>query len=153
MRQAAADGTAIADLIMRDMLDGGDQEWMRAAQPLVVENIAPAHHGAERNAVIGDFDLAQFRDLAQIDQQGRRGDAERQHRHETLPAGEQLRLAVKCGQQRHSLGNAWRTDIVEGRKFHPWLNPLRGAELLAVSGISYHPAFSGVNRMFLQRDC
>src|SRR5580704_5618787 len=67
MRHAAADGAAIADLIMRDMLDRRYQEWMRLAQPRVVKNVAPAHHGAEPNAVIGDFDLPKLAKLAQVD--------------------------------------------------------------------------------------
>ena len=63
MRQTAADRAAIADLIMRDMRDGFDQERMRRAQPRVVENIAPAHHGAERDALVGNLDLPQLFEL------------------------------------------------------------------------------------------
>ena len=60
----------------------------------VFENIAPAHHGAERHAIAGDLDLAQFREFAQIDKQSRRGDTKRQHRHQRLAAGKRLGFAV-----------------------------------------------------------
>ena len=51
MRQTAADRAAIADLIMRDMLDGLHQERMGDRKLRMFENVAPAHHGAERNGV------------------------------------------------------------------------------------------------------
>ena len=52
VRDAAADRAAIADLIMRDVLDRRHQQRMRRAQPRVIEDFAPAHHGAERDAVV-----------------------------------------------------------------------------------------------------
>ena len=107
MRQAAADSAAIADLIMRDMRDGRDQQRMRRLQPRVLENVAPAHHGAERDAAIGDLDLPQLRKLAQIDQQRGSSDAKRQHRHETLAAGKRLGLAVMSGEEGDSLRDVW----------------------------------------------
>ena len=45
-------------------------------------------------ASLGDLDLPQFREFAQIDKQRRRGDAKRQHRHQRLAAGERLCLAI-----------------------------------------------------------
>ena len=118
VRDTAAGGAAVADLIMRDMLDGGDQERMRRAQPLVVENLAPAHHGAERDAVGCDLDLPQLAELAQIDQQRRRGDAKRHHRHQALAAGKRFGFAVVRGQQRNRFGDRGRAGVFEGRKFH-----------------------------------
>ena len=118
MRNAAADGAAIADLIMRDVFDGRDQQRMRLAQPRVVEDVAPAHHGAERDAVVRDLDLPQLGELAQIDQQRRRSDAERQHRHQTLAAGQRLGFAVMRRQQRDRVGERGRTGIFEGWEFH-----------------------------------
>ena len=98
MRDTAAGGAAVANLIMRDMLDGGDQERMRRAQALVVENLAPAHHGAECDAVGCDLDVPQLAELAQIDQERRRGDAKSQHRHQALAAGKRFSFAVVRGQ-------------------------------------------------------
>ena len=48
MGDAAADRAAIADLVMRDMGDRGLEQRMRGREPLVVFDVAPAHHGAER---------------------------------------------------------------------------------------------------------
>ena len=54
MRQAAADRAAIANLVMRDVLDGLHQERMRRSQLRIVKDVAPAHHGAKRNAIAVD---------------------------------------------------------------------------------------------------
>ena len=61
MRETAADGAAIADLIMRNVLHRRDQKRMRVPQLRMFENVAPAHHGAEDHAIAGDLDLPQFR--------------------------------------------------------------------------------------------
>ena len=94
------------------------QQRMRSRKPRVVLDVAPAHHGAEPHAVGGDPDLAQFVQLAQIDQQLRRGEAERQHRHQALPAGDHLGLAVVRGEQLDGFGERGRTGIIERRQFH-----------------------------------
>ena len=112
---AAADGAAVADLIMRDVLDGRDQQRMRLAQPRVVEDVAPAHHGAEGDAVVRDLDLPQLGELAQIDQQRRRSDAERQHRHQALAAGQRLGFAVMGCEQRNRFVDRGRAGVFEGR--------------------------------------
>ena len=51
MREAAADRAAIADLIVRDMRDRGLEQRMRGREPRVVQDVAPAHHRAEHDAV------------------------------------------------------------------------------------------------------
>ena len=118
MRHAAADGAAVADLVMRDMRDRRLQQRMRGRKPRVVQDVAPAHHGAEADAVGADPDLSQFFQLAQVDQQLRRGDAERQHRHQALAAGDHLGVAVLRGEQLHGFGERGRAGVVERRQFH-----------------------------------
>ncbi len=118
MGKAAADGAAVADLIMRDVPDGRHQERMRLAQARILEDVAPARHGAERDSVLRDLDLPQLRKLAQIDKQRRRRDPERQHRHQALAAGQRLGLAVMRGEKSDGFGNAGRAGVFEGRKFH-----------------------------------
>ena len=113
--QAAADGAAVADLIMPDVADGRHQQRMRSGEPRVVKDVAPAHHGAQRNAFLVDLDLPQLRKLAQIDQKRRRGDAKRQHRHQTLAAGKRFGLAVMGGEKCNCFGDAGRTGVFEGR--------------------------------------
>ena len=60
----------------------------------------------------------QARQLPQIDQQRRLGDAKRHHRHQALAAGQRLGLAVVVGEQRHGLVDGGRAGVFEGRKFH-----------------------------------
>ena len=52
MGKAAADGAAVADLIMRDVGDGPSQQRMRDVQPVMVLEIAPANPGAKPNAAL-----------------------------------------------------------------------------------------------------
>ena len=133
MGKAAAGGAAIADLIMRDVSDGRHQKRMRLVQPRVLEDVGPAHHGAERHPALPDLDLPQLRKLAQIDQERRCRDPKGQHRHETLAAGERLGFAVMRGEECDSLGNAGRAGVFERREFHvaatSLLHPLRTAEM------------------------
>ena len=91
---------------------------MRGGEPLVVEDVAPAHQRAEPDAVGADLDLLQAGQLPQIDQQRRLGDAKRHHRHQALAAGERLRLAVVRGEQRNGFVEGGRAGVFEGRKFH-----------------------------------
>ena len=50
VRDAAADGAAIADLVVGDLADRGLEQGMRGVEPRVVLDVAPAHHGAEPHA-------------------------------------------------------------------------------------------------------
>jgi len=91
---------------------------MRSGKPHIIENVAPAHHGAEPDAVSADLDLAQARQFAQIDQQGGLSYAKCHHRHQRLAAGQRLGVAVVGRQQRHGFIDGGRTGVFEGRKFH-----------------------------------
>ena len=96
---------------------------MRRRQARIVLDVAPAHHGAERNAVVGNPDVAQLSQLAQVDQKARRREPEGEHRHQALPAGQRFRIAIARGQERHRFGERRRTGIFEGRHFHLILGP------------------------------
>jgi hypothetical protein len=69
MSNAAADRAAVADLIMRDVRDRCLEQRMRGLEPLIVLDVAPSHHGAERHARIRNPDSAQIGELAQVDKQ------------------------------------------------------------------------------------
>ena len=86
MREAAADGAAVADLVVRDMLDRGAEQRVRALQPLVVLDVAPARTRTQAHAVFRDGDLLQLLQLADVDQHRRRGEAKRHRRQEALGA-------------------------------------------------------------------
>ena len=96
---------------------------MRGREPLVVEDVAPAHQRAEAHAVRADLDLLQARQFPQIDQQRRLGDAKRHHRHQALAAGQGLRLAAVIGEQRDGFIDGGWAGVFERRKFHGVLRP------------------------------
>jgi hypothetical protein len=103
---------------MGNMFDRGDQQRMRCREPRIIQDIAPAHQGTEPHPRIGNLDLVEARQLAQVDQERGRRDAERQHRHERLPACDRLGVAVARGQESDRLGERRGTRIFERRQFH-----------------------------------
>src|SRR5882724_3629271 len=72
MGKAAADGAAVADLIMRDVRDCLSQQRMRGLQPLIVVDVAPAHPGSETHAASINGNIAKPGDSPQIHQHARR---------------------------------------------------------------------------------
>ena len=68
MGKAAADRAAVADLVMRDMRDRRLEQRMRGIEPFVVFDLAPAHHGTESDAFLGNPDPAQIGELAKVDE-------------------------------------------------------------------------------------
>ena len=136
MCDATADGAAIADLVVRDLTDRGLEQGMRGIEPRVVLDVEPAHHGAEPHAGVGDLDPPQLGELAEIDDERGRGDAERHHRHQALAAGEYLGVAVARPEQRHRLAKRRRAGIVEGGEFHPMLGcaAQRGSTFPSIAG-------------------
>ncbi len=118
MGKAAADRAAIADLVMRNVRNRGLEQRMRRIEPFVVFDVAPTHHGAQRDAFRRNPDAAQIGELAKVDQQGRLGKAEREHRDEALAAGDRLGVTVTRRQELNGFGERRRACIVEGRQFH-----------------------------------
>jgi hypothetical protein len=102
---------------MRDMRDRGLEQWMCGLEPLVVLDVAPAHHGAERDARVRNPDSAQIGELAKVDEQRRLGQAEGEHRHQALAAGDRLGVIVG-GEKLHRFRKCGRAGVVEGRQFH-----------------------------------
>ena len=62
-------------------------------------------------------DSAQIGELAQVDQQRGLGEAEREHRHQALAAGDRLGVVVR-GEEFDRFRECGRAGIVEGRQFH-----------------------------------
>src|SRR5689334_16226002 len=69
MSKAAADGAAVTDLIMCDVRDCLPQQRVRCLQPPIVLDIAPAHPGAQSNAVIANRNRIQPRNPTQVYEQ------------------------------------------------------------------------------------
>ena len=113
MRNTAANSAAVADLIMRHVRYGGDEQGMRSRQTDVILYVAPAHHCAETNAVVGDLDLLEVGNFSQVDQQARERHSKGHHRHQALAAGQGFGLPVVGGEERNGFGQRCRTGIGE----------------------------------------
>jgi hypothetical protein len=114
---AWADRAAVADLIMCDVADSRSQKWLRARQPRIVLDVAPAHLGAEPNAISVNGDLTEPGEPTQIDQKARGRKPEGEDRHQALAAGDRLRAGVG-GEQRNGLIERFRSTVFETRWLH-----------------------------------
>ena len=118
VRKTAADGAAIAGLAMADMA----QRLAPAAGNACAISarrfeLALARHGADAQPAVADRDAAQVGDAAEIDEMIDDHVAEIHHRHERLPARQNLGV----GQRRQQLGRLLelpRRVIVERSWLH-----------------------------------
>ena len=117
MGKAAADGAAVADLIMRDVGDSRAQQRVRGGQPPIVLDVAPANPGAKPNAALADGDVAEPGNPAQIDQHARRRQPEGENRNQALPAGDHGCLGIRHEQVDRFPECGWGL-VLEGSWFH-----------------------------------
>jgi predicted transcriptional regulator len=73
---------------------------------------------ADPDAVRRFVDKTEARDAIDVDENGGVQQAEIQHRHETLPTGENLGLPARSRQGRNRRVTISRDDIVELRRLH-----------------------------------
>ena len=118
MGKAAADGAAVADLIMRDVGDCLSQQRVRGRQKLIVLDVTPAHSGAETNAAVVHGNVAEPGNPAQINQHAWRGEPEGEDRHQALSAGDDGRLGIRH-EQVDCFPERGRDLVLEGSGFHP----------------------------------
>ena len=151
MRQAAADGAAIADLIMRDMPDRLDQKRMRRRTAAHASRISRQRTMAPSVTPSSAILICRSSDSLRRSTRSA-GEATRNASigTKTLAAGERLRFAVVRRQQRHRFGNAGRTGVFEGRKFHG-RRPLRTAEIARL--IQAFPNIRPVARRSTRTEC
>jgi hypothetical protein len=76
------------------------------------------HASANRHRIGAARNRTQFRQPADIDQQARGGDPQVHHRHQGLAAGDHPRLARAFREQIDRLGQAPRSDVIDGRRLH-----------------------------------
>src|SRR6476660_10601649 len=88
MDQAAADGAAVANCRMGNLLDRFAKNRQTLVDRWRALDIPLPHHRAEREDAIVEPDLVQAFDAVEIDQVMRLRQTEIHQRHETLPAGE-----------------------------------------------------------------
>ena len=119
MRQAAAEGAAHADRIMRDVAHDKSQQLAERIidHGFVKRGVAHARADAQRFAVAGD--AVEAFDFVDVDQMRRLGQPERHDRHQALPAGQHaavLRRDLRQNLQR--LVERARHMADEGCGFH-----------------------------------
>src|SRR5690606_8626099 len=68
--------------------------------------------------IVAGFDTPEFVQAAQVDQMVENSEPQRQHRHQALPAGDDLGIVAEIRQQGHCLGRGGGGVVVEGRGFH-----------------------------------
>src|ERR1700719_959533 len=117
MAQRAPDGAAIAGLTMADALN----RLVHQREPLFHQigefEIALACHGADFHAVRSLADIGEPLDPVEIDDVVGLDVTEIQHRHQRLPAGQQLGV-FKRRQQADDFGDRLRVVVAEGRWLH-----------------------------------
>jgi hypothetical protein len=91
---------------------------MRALQPGIVLDVAPARPCAQAHAVGSDADCLQRLQLSEIDQHRGRGEPKRHRGQQALAAGERLGRALARREQRYGFGKRRRSGVFEIRKFH-----------------------------------
>ena len=93
MCKAAADRPAVADLVMRHVRDGCDEQRVCMTQDFVALDVAPSHHRTKTYAIGTNPNPVEFCDLAQVDEERGRGKAERENGNQALASGDRLRRA------------------------------------------------------------
>ena len=119
MRDRTADRSAVANLVMRDVLDRLGKQRMADGKPGIAFDIAPSDPGAEANTILADANRIEILQMFQIDQQFRCSQAVREHRHQALTAGNHLGVSVPGCEQTDGLGNGRRRRIFKNRRLHP----------------------------------
>ena len=117
VREAAADGAAVACLPMPDMPERLAHQRAMFGDVGGEFEVALARHGADAQVAVGDRDTAQLLESAEIDQMIGDHVAKVHHRHERLPAGQNLGVR-QLGQQLGGLLELPRRVIIERSWFH-----------------------------------
>ena len=117
--RAAADGAAVADLVVRDMANCFYEERMRAMQFLVAFDIAPARERAhEFNSAGIDCNAPQFGNAADVNEKARRRQSKGEHRNEALSAGDHFGFITVLGQECDRAFQPVGADILETCSLH-----------------------------------
>ena len=127
MGDRAAEGAAVADLEVADerrrpgeQRDGGGHLGGRLDGGL-------GRAGADPEVAVAPLDRAQLLDPTQVDEVVEDGQAQGEHRHEALAAGEHLGGVAELGEQPDGLVDGRRRVVVERRRLHVATGPSRRA--------------------------
>ena len=114
----SAERAAVADLEMADERCGLGEQRHRGGDFGVRLDLGVGGRGPDPAHVGVPFDAAQLGDARDVDQVREHGEAQREHRHEALAAGEHLRVVAEVGEERHGIGRRGRGVVLERCGLH-----------------------------------
>ena len=118
MREAAADGSPVADRGMRDMGDRFRQQRRVRGDFGDFRRSTWRVSAPMRRVPSRDRNAAQLSEFADIDDQFRRNQAQIHRRHQALAAGQHLGPVPVRGEQLQRVRNAGCACVAESRGFH-----------------------------------
>ena len=118
MGRGAADRAPVADLEVSDVRQGASEERGGGRDVVVALGRRLANHRSHPEVVVRALDGAELGDPVEVDQALEAREAQREHRHEALPAGEHLGVVAMAGEQLDGLGERVRRLVGERRRLH-----------------------------------
>ena len=117
-RHAAADGAVVAHRAIGNLPGDPPHQAVEDVRHLAVLDRGVGGQRAEPEAVGRVGDDLQIVEPADVDQQVGKRDAERQHRHQRLAAGDRRGRRAAAAERDARFGHRLRPDIVERRRLH-----------------------------------
>ena len=118
MGQRTAERAPVADLRVADQPGHVGQDRHRGPQQRAPLQVVMAGERADGDMVAGVTDERQPADPADVDEDGRRGEAEHHERQERMPAGQQLGVVAVLGEQCDGVVGGVGPDVVELGRDH-----------------------------------
>jgi hypothetical protein len=118
VRQTSAERAAIADCEMRDALHGGAQHREMPGDDRRRLGRMMARERADANGVLVLRDESEPGNPVDVDEDRRPQQAEIEHRHEALPARQDLGVGAHLCERGNGSLDALRHHVVEGRRLH-----------------------------------
>src|SRR2546421_5741056 len=136
MRRGAADGAPIPYLGIADLGCGARQQRQLLLEQVGELDVVMAGQRADRDMAILFADVIEVADAADVDQEGRRGEAQLHERDEAMPAGEDLRLLAVLDQLCNRFRKCAGDDVIECGWNHRFAPPLRCISAQSFCGVA-----------------
>lgn len=111
MRETAANGSAVANLIVRHMPDRIVQQGMILLDFNTALDVAPPRQRTDRQSLIIEPDRREIREPSDIDQSRRRSETVGQHWNQTLSARDDFGFALILAEQSNRMLDAFSPMI------------------------------------------